>query len=127
MQVCMYMYYFTDTKAGSNGCRIVDAFIFGCRSRHEKESNRQKRLYERMMDEDVDGVLLRMFEAFMQAAPQLVLQLYIMTQLKLDAGPFVGASSCSLSGSLSWQNSICPIDVLQPCCCRIVFTCTCKM
>ena len=97
MQVCMYMYYFTDTKAGSNGCRIVDAFIFGCRSRHEKESNRQKRLYERMMDEDVDGVLLRMFEAFMQAAPQLVLQLYIMTQLKLDAGPFVGTSSCSLS------------------------------
>ena len=70
--------------------RIVDAFLFGMRSRHEKESTRQKRLYERMMDEDVDGMMIRMFEAFMQAAPQLVLQFYVMTQLKLDAGVGVG-------------------------------------
>ena len=35
--------------------------------------------FERMVDEDVDSMLMRLFEAFMEAAPQLVLQLYILS------------------------------------------------
>lgn len=77
--------------------RIADGFTYGLLSRGEKESNRQKAKYERMMDEDVDGTLVRMFEAFMQAAPQMVLQFYIMSQLQLDAGPLVCKSHNSLS------------------------------
>ena len=43
-----------------------------------------------MMDEDVDGTLVRMFQAFMQAAPQMILQFFIMSHLQLDAGAIVG-------------------------------------
>ena len=83
LHIYFYLIYF----------RIVDGFMYGLLSRGEKESNRQKAKYERMMDEDVDGTLVRMFEAFMQAAPQMVLQFYIMSQLQLDAGPLVREST----------------------------------
>ena len=46
--------------------------------------------FERMVDEDVDSMMLRLFEAFMEAAPQLVLQLYVLSGNGLNDGWTLG-------------------------------------
>ena len=54
---------------------------YGLKSRKldAKLHSKQKRhWYELMLYEDTDSALLRLFECFMEAAPQLTLQLYIM-------------------------------------------------
>ncbi|ELU04625.1 hypothetical protein CAPTEDRAFT_173571 [Capitella teleta] len=69
--------------------RIIDTMIFGCKSRMTSNMAKRRNWYERMLDEDTDSMLLRLFEAFMEAAPQLVLQLYIMTQIGTSEGVFL--------------------------------------
>ena len=51
---------------------------------------KRRRFYDKMVNEDTDAMLLRLFESFMEAAPQLVLQLYIITQIGTDKGTFLG-------------------------------------
>ena len=52
---------------------------FGWRSRRGDDKSISD--YNRMVCEYRDATMLRLLEAFMESAPQLVLQLYIMTQL----------------------------------------------
>ena len=70
--------------------RILESMIYGCRSRSTEDIMQRRALYDRMVDEDTDAMLLRLFEAFMENAPQLVLQLYIMTQIGTSEGVFLG-------------------------------------
>lgn len=58
--------------------RYFDALSYGLRSRTCENRNRQNKLYRRMLDEDTNGVLLRLFHCFLHAAPQAVLQLTIL-------------------------------------------------
>ena len=58
--------------------RYIESFSYGIRSRKTKSKEQQNDLYELMLRENVDAGLLRMFEAFMEAAPQLLLQLIIL-------------------------------------------------
>ena len=59
--------------------RIIDTLYYACKSRSSKKKEDKMHFFERMVDEDVDSMLMRLFEAFMEAAPQLVLQLYILS------------------------------------------------
>ncbi|XP_064122049.1 XK-related protein 4-like [Macrobrachium nipponense] len=65
--------------------RYVDSLYYGLRSRRywkEGDKKRQRQYYTWMLYEDGDCVLLRLFECFMEAAPQLVLQLYILSLVR---------------------------------------------
>lgn len=74
-------------------CRVIDTLVYGCRSRSTTDMGQRRSWYVKMLDEDTDFALLRLFEAFMEAAPQLVLQLYIMTQVGTSKGTFLGKSA----------------------------------
>ncbi|RWS13575.1 XK-related protein 4-like protein [Dinothrombium tinctorium] len=80
------------------------------------DKQEQKKYFQYMVYEDTDAAMLRLFECFMEAAPQLVLQIYILAK-----GPFndkdylmviiqivaVLASLVSLSWSLvSYQRAL---------------------
>ncbi|CAG7817060.1 unnamed protein product [Allacma fusca] len=61
--------------------RYIDSLIYGLKSRAAGKRNdkpEQKRYYNYMLLEDTDASLLRLFESFMEAAPQVTLQLYIL-------------------------------------------------
>lgn len=68
--------------------RYYDTLTYGLKSRmhwkryqengSEEDVREQKKYYTWMLYEDSDCVFLRMFECFMESAPQLVLQLYIL-------------------------------------------------
>lgn len=63
--------------------RYIDALRYGVLSRKcwkEGDKKRQQEYYTWMLYEESDCVFLRLFECFIEAAPQLVLQLYILTQ-----------------------------------------------
>jgi hypothetical protein len=45
-----------------------------------KNRSEQKKYFQYMVYEDTDATMLRLFECFMEAAPQLVLQIYIMVK-----------------------------------------------
>ncbi|XP_035668056.1 XK-related protein 4-like [Branchiostoma floridae] len=85
--------------------RCVQALIYGFRSRRDHQ-----KWYRKWLAEWTDVCLLRMFEAFLESAPQLVLQLYIM-QVKGQSDPItvlaVGTSLASLSVALvSYHKSL---------------------
>lgn len=61
--------------------RYMDALIYGLKSRKAATRNdkaQQIKYYTYMINEDADSTLLRLFEAFMESAPQVTLQLYIL-------------------------------------------------
>ncbi|XP_042874696.1 XK-related protein 6-like [Penaeus japonicus] len=65
--------------------RYLDSLHYGLISRrYWKEGNRKRQVeyYTYMLYEDGDSVFLRLFECFMEAAPQLVLQLYILSLVR---------------------------------------------
>ncbi|XP_063420052.1 uncharacterized protein LOC134705216 [Mytilus trossulus] len=66
--------------------RNVEYIYYGCKSRSASLSDgRRSYFYQNVLYEDADAAMLRMFEAFLESAPQLVLQLYIiMTETQND-------------------------------------------
>jgi len=61
--------------------RYVDTLFYGIQSKkakRKKDFPRMAQYYARMAYEDADATFLRLFECFMESAPQLVLQLYII-------------------------------------------------
>ncbi|XP_022818383.1 XK-related protein 6 [Spodoptera litura] len=66
--------------------RFADALIYAVKSRRaerKQDSATQRKYYSLMLKEDSDAALLRIFECFLEAAPQQVLQ----TSLLLRANP----------------------------------------
>ncbi|XP_054711713.1 XK-related protein 6-like [Uloborus diversus] len=64
--------------------RYADSLYFGLKSNRKKSKvQEQVDFYKQMIYEDADATLLRLFECFMEAAPQLVLQIYIFSQSSL--------------------------------------------
>lgn len=61
--------------------RYIDVIYFGLKS-NNKFANKKLREnnYLQMIYEDTDAALLRLFESFMEAGPQLILQLYILAE-----------------------------------------------
>jgi len=70
--------------------------MYGLKSRRAASKNDklgQRENYASMVNEDADSTLLRLFEAFMESAPQVTLQLYILIYHYNDErGPFVNRS-----------------------------------
>lgn len=58
--------------------RYVDALIYGLKSARSKSEQRE--FYRRSAEEDVDASMLRLFECFMEATPQLILQICILAR-----------------------------------------------
>jgi hypothetical protein len=57
----------------------VEYLHYGVKSRSSKFDEKQrKRFHWWMLYEEVDNCLLRLFECFLESAPQLVWQLYIV-------------------------------------------------
>ena len=68
--------------------RYVDSLIYGLKfRRHKANKSEQKKYYQYMVYEDTDATMLRLFECFMEAAPQLVLQLYILARKSTSNDP----------------------------------------
>ncbi|XP_060807205.1 XK-related protein 6 [Amyelois transitella] len=80
--------------------RFTDALIYAIKSRRaerKKDPASQRLYYSLMLKEDSDAALLRIFECFLEAAPQLVLQTAIM---------FRGHEQFTLHQSLSMTSSL---------------------
>ncbi|XP_049817697.1 XK-related protein 6 [Aethina tumida] len=61
--------------------RYIDTLIYGIKSKiagATDNENQQTTLYRRMLDEDTNGALLRLFHCFLHSAPQAVIQLMIL-------------------------------------------------
>ncbi|XP_051952300.1 XK-related protein 6-like [Xyrauchen texanus] len=79
--------------------RYIRTMYLGIQSRKQKEN--QRRFYWAMMYEYADVNMLRLLEAFLESAPQLVLQLCIMIQ-KNRAETLQCVSAVTSLLSLSW-------------------------
>lgn len=55
--------------------RYLSSLYYGIKFRTSKKS---RLFYHLMVNEDTDAALLRLFECFMEAGPQLILQIYII-------------------------------------------------
>ncbi|XP_013382547.1 XK-related protein 6 [Lingula anatina] len=64
--------------------RYIESIYFGYKSRKCHDRKEREKYYYLMLFEDVDSSMLRLFECFTEAAPQLVLQLYIMINQGTD-------------------------------------------
>ncbi|KAJ8925366.1 hypothetical protein NQ315_009196 [Exocentrus adspersus] len=61
--------------------RYIDTMIYGIKSKiaaTTENETKQTTLYRRMLDEDTNSALLRLFHCFLHAAPQAVIQLVIL-------------------------------------------------
>ncbi|KAG5884623.1 hypothetical protein JTB14_023818 [Gonioctena quinquepunctata] len=61
--------------------RYTDTLIYGIRSKIAATTDNESKqiiLYRRMLDEDTNSALLRLFHCFLHAAPQAILQLVIL-------------------------------------------------
>lgn len=59
--------------------RLIETLKFGLKSRQDEGWRENRKNYKYMLDEEVDLTLIRLFENFLEDAPQLTLQLYIMS------------------------------------------------
>ncbi|CAG2246197.1 unnamed protein product [Mytilus edulis] len=96
--------------------RNIEYMYHGMKTRSVKSSELDIRYHYRQMKyEDTDAAMLTMFEAFLESAPQLILQMYIILTdthddsilLHIVQGIAIFGSWISVSGSLvSYQNAL---------------------
>jgi hypothetical protein len=60
--------------------RYIDSLIYGFKFRKHRDKEEQEKYFQYMVYENTDATMLRLFECFMEAAPQLVLQIYILAK-----------------------------------------------
>lgn len=60
--------------------RYYESLQYGLRFRRTTDPSEKKKIYMKMIYEDADATMLRLFESFMESAPQLILQVYIITK-----------------------------------------------
>lgn len=71
--------------------RYCDSLSYALKSRRaekQKDAVRQWHYYEKMLKEDSDVALLRVFECFLEAAPQQILQISILLVDTRDGSTF---------------------------------------
>lgn len=74
--------------------RYIDTLIYGLKSKIAGSTSsytEQMTLYRKMLDEDTNSALLRLFHCFLHAAPQALIQLVILlkeTVTQPDKKPF---------------------------------------
>lgn len=59
-------------------CRNVESIRYGHKSLKASDKMMKQYYYQWMLREDADACLLRLFECFMESAPQMTLQLYLL-------------------------------------------------
>lgn len=77
--------------------RTLSYVKHGCLSRklHSEEKKSFKH-YQQMIKEDRDASLLRMFDAFIESVPQLIIQIYIALQHKAEESLYLGKKENTL-------------------------------
>ena len=83
--------------------RLIETLKFGLKSRQDEGWRENRKNYKFMLDEDVDLTLIRLFENFLEDAPQLTLQLYIMSAHGTE-NDLIQISRCWLMWLEHWQN-----------------------
>lgn len=88
--------------------RQIEYIYNGTKSSSQKlKDDEKRRHYVMMRMEDVDACCIRMFECFLEAAPQLVLQIYILMHVREEETWILegirAVAILSSWGSLSWS------------------------
>ena len=97
--------------------RTVEYLHYGCMSRSRKlDEKTRRRFHWWMLYEDVDNCLLRLFESFLESAPQLVWQLYIAIITKPEE---------NVIGSEFVYLYVCVYMCVCVCVCVFVCVCVC--
>jgi hypothetical protein len=60
--------------------RYFNSLKYGLKFRQHKDKETQKRYFQYIVHEDKNATMLRLFQCFMESAPQLVLQIYILAK-----------------------------------------------
>ena len=60
--------------------RYYESLQYGLKFRETQDLSEKKEIYMKMIYEDADATMLRLFESFMESAPQLMLQVYIISR-----------------------------------------------
>lgn len=82
-------------------CDSLDYALKSRRAEQRKDFDQQKRYYELMLKEDSDVALLRVFECFLEAAPQQILQITIVLSGENDKSTLTLLHQClSIASSL---------------------------
>jgi XK-related protein. len=71
--------------------RYCDSLSYALKSRRaekQKDTVNQRLYYEKMLKEDSDVALLRVFECFLEAAPQQILQISVLLRDNKDESTF---------------------------------------
>ena len=62
--------------------RYIDSLAFGIKYMNKPDV----KYYRYMIHEDTDATMLRLFECFLESAPQLLIQLYLIIMVPIDTG-----------------------------------------
>ncbi|XP_076462470.1 XK-related protein 6-like [Babylonia areolata] len=101
--VWFFRFFFTALQFGPV-VRTIEYLHYGCMSRSQKIDDKSRRRFHWwMLYEDVDNCLLRLFESFLESAPQLTWQLYITITLKPEDNA-IGTTTRTVALLSSWAS-----------------------
>lgn len=69
--------------------RYIDSLHFGIKYMKKPDV----KYYKLMVNEDTDATMLRLFECFLESAPQLLIQLYLIILVPGQTGPLSNTTS----------------------------------